>query len=201
MSSNLIGAAIGTLTERWWVPVLRGLAAIIFGVVALVAPSISLLALVMVWGVYAIADGLFNLMLATRAGRTGEQWGWFLFEALVSIGAGAVTFVYPGITTIVLLYLIAAWAIITGVAEIAAAVKLRSLVSGEWMLGLAGVLSIVFGGILFAAPGAGALAVIWLIGSYAIVFGVLLVGLGVKLHRLHREAERAFPTTGAPTAA
>ncbi len=200
-NTTMIGGALDALSARWWVPVIRGLAAIIFGVLALIAPSIGLLALVIMWGVYAIADGVFNLVLATRAGRAGGSWGWYLVEGLVSIAAGVVTFAYPGITALVLLFIIAAWAIVTGIAEIAAAVELRRLVSGEWMLALAGVLSIAFGVLLFAAPGAGALAVVWLIGGYAIVFGVLLVGLGVKLHRVHRETGRAFPTGGVPTAA
>ncbi len=200
MNSNVIATAVGELSERWWVPVLRGVAAIIFGILALVAPSMSLFALVMVFGVYAIADGVFNLMMATRAGRAGGSWGWFVFEGLVSIGAGVVTFVYPGMTALVLLYVIGAWAIVTGGVEIAAAVRLRRVVRGEWMLALAGVLSIGFGVLLFAYPGAGALALVWLIGWYAMVFGVLLVSLGVKLLRLHREAGRGFPTRGAPAA-
>lgn len=194
MSSTFLHA----LTERWWVPVVRGIAAILFGVIAMVQPSISLLALVAVWGVYAITDGVFNLVLATRAGRAGARWGWYLFEGLVSIAAGVTAFVYPGMTAMVLLYLIAAWAIVTGIAEIAAAIHLRRVVSGEWMLAVSGVLSIAFGALLFAYPRSGALAVVWLIGLYAIAFGVLLVGLGVKLHRLRRGGEREFPTGGTP---
>lgn len=201
MNSTFVAAGLDALTERWWVPVVRGIAAIIFGVLALAAPSIGLLALVIMWGAYAIIDGVFNLVLATRAGRAGERWGWFVFEGIISIAAGVLAFVYPGITTLVLLYVIGAWAIVTGIAEIAAAVKLRRVVTGEWMLALAGVLSIAFGAVLFAYPTSGALAVVWLIATYAIIFGVLLVGLGMRLHRLRREGERAFPTGGAPTAA
>ena len=201
MSSTIIGATLDALTERWWVPVIRGIAAILFGVLALVAPSISLLALVIVWGVYAVADGVLNLVLATRRGRTGAEWGWYAFEGLVSVAAGALAFVYPGITAMVLLFVIAAWAIVTGIAEIAAAIELRRVVRGEWMLAVAGVLSIAFGVLLFAFPGAGALAVVWLIGSYAVVFGVLLIGLGLRLHRLRREGGRVFPSGGTPTTA
>ncbi len=201
MNSSFVGAGLDALTERWWVPVVRGIAAIIFGVLALAVPSIGLLALVIMFGAYAIVDGVFNLVLATRAGRAGERWGWFVFEGIISIAAGVIAFVYPGITTLALLYVIAAWAIVTGIAEIAAAVKLRRVVTGEWMLALAGVLSIAFGVILFASPVSGALAVAWLIATYAIIFGVVLVGLGMRLHRLRRGGERAFPTGGAPTAA
>jgi uncharacterized membrane protein HdeD (DUF308 family) len=122
-------------------------------------------------------------------------------EGFVSIGAGVLTFVYPGITALVLLYVIGAWAIVTGIAEIAAAVKLRRVVTGEWMLALAGVLSLALGVLLFAYPSSGALAVVWLIATYAILFGVLLVGLGIKLHRLGREGERGFSRGGTPSPA
>jgi uncharacterized membrane protein HdeD (DUF308 family) len=201
MNSTTLGATLDALTERWWVPVIRGLVAIIFGVLALTAPSLGLLALVIMWGAYAITDGVFNLALATRASRAGDSWGWLVFEGIISIAAGVLTFVYPGMTAFALLYIIGAWAIVTGIAEIAAAVKLRRVMTGEWMLALTGVLSILFGVLCFAYPGSGALAVVWLIATYAIVFGVLLIGLGVKLHRVRRDGQRAFPTGGTPAAA
>jgi uncharacterized membrane protein HdeD (DUF308 family) len=201
MNSTFIGAGLDALTERWWVPVIRGIAAIVFGVLALVSPAIGLFALVIMWALYALADGVFNLMLAGHAGRAGTRWGWYLFEAIVSIAAGVLTFVYPGITAMVLVFVIATWAILTGVIEIAAAIELRHVVRGEWMLALAGVLSVAFGVLLFAFPGAGALALVWLIGSYAIVFGLLLIGLGVRLRRWGREGERVIPTGGVPTPA
>jgi len=198
MSSTIIlGADLDALIERWWVPVVRGVAAIRFGVLALAAPSIGLFALVIMWGAYAIADGVLSLVLAARAARGGGRFGWYVFEGIVGIGAGVLTFVYPGITALALLFVIASWAILTGIIEIAAAVELRKVVRGEWMLALAGVLSIVFGGLLVAAPGAGALTVVWLIAMYAIVFGGLLCGLGARLHRMRRIAERAFPTPSA----
>jgi uncharacterized membrane protein HdeD (DUF308 family) len=198
-SSILIGVNIHALAERWWVPsFLRGLAAILFGMLALAAPSIGLFALVVTWGAYAIADGVANLFLALRA---RVKVGWYLFEALVSIGAGLATFVHPGVTAMVLVFLIAGWAVLTGIFEIGAAIELRKVVRGEWMLGLAGVLSIAFGGLLFAFPGAGALAVVWLIAGYAIAFGALLCGLGLKLRRLRGEVARDNPTGGAASAA
>jgi uncharacterized membrane protein HdeD (DUF308 family) len=189
------------LAERWWVPVLRGLAAILFGVLALAAPSIGLFALVITWGAYAIADGVANLVLASRASRARVRVGWYVFEAIVSIAAGVATLVYPGITAMVLVFLIAGWAVLTGIFEIGAAIELRKVVRGEWMLALAGVLSIGFGGLLFAFPGAGALALVWLIASYAILFGVLLCGLGVRLRRVRREVARDIPAGGAASAA
>ena len=143
----------------------------------------ALLALVLLWGAYAVIDGTFTVMIAAHRGRAGESWGWLLFEGLIGIGAGIMTFVWPGITTLALLAIIAVWAVLTGVAEIAAAIRLRRAISGEWFLALSGVLSVVFGVLLFARPGVGALTVVWMIGAYSIAFGALLVGLGLRLHR------------------
>ncbi len=197
MDSVQIG--LETLTPRWWVPVVRGVAAIAFGILALVAPAMSLFALVIVWGVYALVDGVFNLGLGAKAGRAGRRWGWFIFEGLISIAAGVLTFAYPGITALVLLMVIAGWAVLTGILEIAAAIELRRVMTGEWLLALSGVLSIVLGVLLFAAPGPGALALVWLIGSYAILFGGLLIALGIQLRRWGRH--EVVPATAAPTPA
>lgn len=196
MSNTVIlGADLDALVERWWVPVVRGIIAIVFGVLALVAPSIGLVALVVTWGVYAIADGVLNLVLAVRAAKGGGRVGWYLCEGIVGIAAGVLTFVYPGVTALVLLFMIAGWAVLTGIIEIIAAIELRKFVRGEWMLAVAGVLSIAFGGLLVALPRVGALAVVWQIATYAIVFGALLCGLGAKLLRMRRIARR-FPTHG-----
>lgn len=200
-SSILIRATLDVLTERWWVPVVRGVAAILFGVLALAAPTIGLFALVIAWGAYAIADGVSNLVLAAWASRSRAKVGWYVFEAIISIVAGIATFVYPGITAMALVFLIAAWAVLTGIVELGAAITLRKLVRGEWMLAVAGVLSLGVGVLLFAFPAAGALGLVWLIASYAIVFGVLLCALGARLRRLRREPDRALPAGGAPSAA
>jgi uncharacterized membrane protein HdeD (DUF308 family) len=187
------------LAERWWAVLLRGIAAILFGVLAIAVPGASLLALVILWGAYALADGVLALVQAARSGRAGGRWGWFLFEGLVSIAAGVLAFVWPGITALALLLVIAAWAILTGLSEIVAAARLRRHIQGEWLLALSGVLSISFGVLLLVRPQAGALAVVWLIGSYAVLFGVLLVALSLRLHRWHRAAERPVPRPGAPS--
>lgn len=188
------------VAQRWWALVIRGLAAILFGALTLFAPGRSLYVLVILWGVYALVDGVFDVVLSVQTGRAGGRWGWFLFEGLVSIAAGALTFVWPGITAIALLALIAVWAIVTGIAEVSAAIWLRKVLPNEWLLGLSGLLSIAFGVVLVARPRAGALAVASIIGIYAIVFGGLLVGLGVRLYRaLH--AGRTVAAGAAPTPA
>ena len=144
-STNILGADLDVLVERWWMPVIRGVAAIVFGVLALAAPSIGLIALIVMWGAYAIADGVFNVILAVRASRQGARIGSYVFQAIAGIAAGVLTFVYPGITALVLLFVIAGWAVVTGIIEIVTAIELRKFLRGEWMLALAGVLSIAPG--------------------------------------------------------
>ena len=197
MASDYMKLDVSAFTRRWWALVLRGLAAIAFGILTFVAPVISLVALVILWGAYAIVDGVFAVVLAIRGARIAPGWGWLLAEGIVGIGAGVVTFLWPGITAIALLAVIATWAVLTGIAEIVTAIRLRRQVRGEWMLAASGVLSIVFGVLLAMKPGAGALAVTWMIGGYAVAFGALLVALGVRLH--HWAGLAQPPAHGAPT--
>lgn len=199
MPTEYASPNVSMLAARWWVPVIRGVAAILFGVLCLTQPGISLLALVTLWGAYALVDGVFAVVHAIRRGRAGGSWGWLLFEGIVSIAAGVFTFAWPAITATVLLALIAVWAIVTGIAEIVTAIRLRREIRGEWALVASGVLSVAFGVLMFVYPGAGTLAVVWLIGAYAIVFGMLLVAFGVQLNRWRRTGERTMPTGGAPT--
>jgi uncharacterized membrane protein HdeD (DUF308 family) len=154
---------------------IRGIAAVLFGLVALIFPGIALLAFVFVFGAYALIDGITAIFVAFQERGIASHWVALLLEGIVSIIIGILAFVLPGITALVLLYLVAAWAIITGVMEISAAFMRRLPASREWALGLAGLLSIIFGVILFVHPGAGLLAILWLVGIYAIVFGVLLI--------------------------
>lgn len=189
------------LADRWWVLVIRGLAAILFGALTLAMPGISLLVLIMLWAAYAVVDGVFALVLAVRRTRTGRSWGWLLFEGLAGIAAGVVAVLWPDITAMALLYVIAAWAILTGIAEIAVALQLRRQIQGEWVLVLSGLLSVAFGVLLAVFPDTGALAVLWMIGAYAIAFGLLLVGLGWRLHGWHRGSEHPGAHGGLPTGA
>lgn len=169
------------LASNWWALAVRGALAILFGIIAFVWPGISLTALVLLFAAFAFVDGVFAIVMGVRGIRGDERWWAFLLEGILGVGAAVVTVLWPAITALALLFLIAAWAIVTGVLEIVAAVRLRRVIRGEWLLALAGVASIAFGVLLALNPGAGALAVLWLIGAYAIVFGALLVGLGFRL--------------------
>jgi uncharacterized membrane protein HdeD (DUF308 family) len=166
-------------TGHWWAFALRGAAAILFGVLALAMPGITLAVLVFLWGAYALVDGALALVSAFRTNHDHRLA--LVLEGLVGIAAGAVTFVWPGLTTLVLLYIIAGWAIITGILELVSAIRLRRVIDDEWWLALSGAASVVFGIAVVVAPAAGALALVWLIGIYAIVFGVLLIALSVRL--------------------
>jgi uncharacterized membrane protein HdeD (DUF308 family) len=171
------------LARNWWALAIRGAAAIVFGILAFVMPGLTLAVLVLLFGAYALVDGVFNLIAAFR-GEVENQSRWLLaLEGVVSIAAGIVAFAYTGLTALVLLYVIATWAVITGVLEIVSAIRLRHVIHNEgWMIA-SGVLSVIFGLLLFAAPGAGALALVFWIGAYAIVFGALLIGLAFRLRR------------------
>ncbi len=171
------------LSRNWGWIVLRGVAAVLFGVLAFLWPGITLAALVIVWGAYALADGVLSLIAAYRIRDQGKPFWSLVIVGLLGIAAGIVTFIWPGMTALVLLMFIAAWAVVMGVFQIIAAIRLRKEIQNEWLLALSGVLSVLFGIIMFVAPGAGALAVIWVIGAYAIVFGVLLIWLGLRLKK------------------
>ena len=182
---------LDVLARYWWVQAVRGAAAILFGLLALVWPEITLTALVLLFGAYALVDGVMALGTAIFGGRGAEgRRPWLVLEGIVGVAAGLVTLFWPGITTLVLLWWIAAWALVTGVLEIIAAVRLRREIQGEWLLALGGVLSVLFGILLAVRPSEGAVAVAWLIGIYAIVFGIALLALAFELRR--------YRGTGAP---
>jgi uncharacterized membrane protein HdeD (DUF308 family) len=169
----------------WRILALRGLAAIAFGALALGWPRLTLWALVILWGAFALADGILTLAaVATKAPATRARPWLFIAQGLLGIAAGIITFVWPGITALALLFVIAAWALLTGVMQIMAAVRLRRELEGEWLLGLNGALSVLFGVLLVITPGAGALVITWLIGWWAVVFGVLLLVLAWRVRKL-----------------
>lgn len=172
---------VQVLARNWWALALRGLFAIVFGLIALFMPGLTLVALVILFGAYSLVDGVFGVAAAVRAAESHNRWGWLLVEGIAGILTGIITFVWPGITAIVLLYLIAAWALVTGVLELMAGFRLRGHLANEWLLLLGGAASIIFGVLLILQPGAGALALLWLIGIYAIVFGVLVLTLAFRI--------------------
>lgn len=179
--------------RNWWMLALRGMFAILFGVLAFLLPGLTLAALVLLFGAYAFVDGLFAIVAGIRSYGEQARWWALVLEGIVGVVVGVLTFLYPGITALVLLYFIAAWALITGVLEIVAAIRLRKEIQGEWMLALAGIASVLFGILLLVLPGSGALAVIWLIGSYAVVFGILLLILAFRLRGADHSSNQ--PTT------
>src|SRR5579872_2825589 len=140
------------IAKNWWSLVLRGLAAILLGFITVIWPGITLGALVLLFGAYALIDGVLSLVGAVRAAESHERWGVLLFEGLAGIVAGIVTFVWPAITALTLIYVIAAWALVTGVFEIVAAIRLRKYIPGEWMLGLSGLASLILGILMIAVP-------------------------------------------------
>lgn len=168
------------LTRSWWVLLLRGIAAIAFGVLTWVQPAISLAALVLLFGAYCLVDGILAIWMAFAGRKHHEHWWLLLLGGLVGIGVGILTLLAPGVTALAVLFYIAIWAIATGILQITAAIRLRREIKGEWVFILAGLASVAFGVILAAQPAAGALALLWLIAAYAILFGVLMVILAIK---------------------
>jgi uncharacterized membrane protein HdeD (DUF308 family) len=169
----------------WRTLALRGLAALAFGVLALIWPRLTLLALVILWGAFALADGVITLTaVATKSPATRARPRLFILQGFLGIAAGIITFVWPGITALALLFVIAAWALLTGVMQLMAAIRLRREIEGEWLLGLSGALSVLLGVLLVITPGAGALVITWLIGWWAVVFGTVLVVLAWRVRRL-----------------
>ena len=179
------------ISRNWWMYAVRGVVAIIFGVVALIWPGQALQALVLVFGAYALVDGIFAVIAGIAARGYFERWWAVLLEGVAGVVIGLLTFFWPNITALVLLYFIAAWALITGIFEIVAAIQLRRVITDEWMLILGGLLSIIFGILLFVFPVAGAVSLIWLIGIYAVVFGISEIIFAFRLRGLRRELESA----------
>jgi uncharacterized membrane protein HdeD (DUF308 family) len=168
-------AALPAETGHWWSLALRGAIAILFGIAAFLRPGIALEALILLFGAYALVDGVFSIV-GVFGGTRGGTPRWLLFvEGVVSILAGLIALVVPGLAAVALLYLIAAWAVVTGLAEIATAIRLRQEIRGEWAMILGGIISVLFGLILAVLPAVGILSLIWLIGAYAVAFGILML--------------------------
>jgi uncharacterized membrane protein HdeD (DUF308 family) len=177
------GTLADLLARNWWLLALRGLAGVLFGILAFVWPGITLFVLVYLFGAFAAINGLLSIILAWHVPRGYPRFGALMLGGILSIVAGLIAFLLPGITAFGLLIMIAAWAIVIGIIEIVAAVQLRKVISNEWLLILAGIASLAFGVVLLLYPTAGALVLIWWIGAYALVFGILLMILAFRLHR------------------
>jgi uncharacterized membrane protein HdeD (DUF308 family) len=183
------------LSRNWWAVVLRGFLALGFGFLALARPGLTLAFLLILFGVYALDDGIFALISAVRAGERNERWGMIAAEGVLGILVGIFTFLAPAATAVGLFIVIAVWAIATGALELVAAMRLRRQVQGEWLLVLAGFLRIAFGVLLVARPSAGLNAMLWVMAFYALFYGLVLIGLGFKLKRF----QGVFPPGRAPT--
>jgi len=173
-----------TLKRHWWVPVLRGVAAIIFGIIAFTHPVMAAATLVLFFGAWVLVDGIFRVIGAITHHASDKEWGFDLVIGVVGIIIGLLTFHAPQITALALIIYIAAWALMIGAAEISTAIKLRREIKGEWFLILMGLLSIAFAALLLWNPLAGAAALIWIIAWYAVIFGVLGIFLGFRLRSL-----------------
>ena len=178
---NAVETVGSILSRNWWLMLLRGLAAIAFGLLIFAKPQISLQVLVYLFGVYVLVEGILGIAVAVQARGELDSWGVLFLWGLFGVAVGVLTFIKPEITALALLFYIALWAIATGVLEFAVAIRLRELIKNEWLLILAGLVSVAFGVLLIARPEAGVLAVLALIGAYAIVFGVLLVAFAFKI--------------------
>ncbi len=170
------------LASNWWLEVLRGVAAIIFGILAFAWPGITLLTLVLFWGAFALVDGVLAIIAAVKGGNPMPRW-WLAIVGIAGLAAGALTFLMPGLTALVLVTFIAVWAIVLGVMEIVGAIKLRKEIQGEWLLILNGAISVLFGLVLLWRPVTGLIALVWIIGAYAIILGVIYVMFGLKLRK------------------
>jgi uncharacterized membrane protein HdeD (DUF308 family) len=175
---------IETLKRHWWVPVLRGIAAIIFGIIAFTHPVMAIAALVLFFGAWMLVDGIFRVIGAITHRASDKEWGFDLIIGIVGIIIGLLTFHAPGITVVALVIYVAAWALMIGATEIAVAIKLRREIKGEWFLILMGLLSIAFAVLLLWNPLLGAATLIWIMAWYAVIFGVLGIFLGFRLRSL-----------------
>ncbi|HEX3537823.1 MAG TPA: HdeD family acid-resistance protein [Stellaceae bacterium] len=189
MSADAMSAR---LAENWWAIALRGLVAILFGIIALVMPGVTILALTLLFAVYMLADGVLAIIAAIWAARHHERWGWLVLEGIADLIAGAIALLWPIITVLVFIYLMAFWAIVSGGLLVAAAFRLHPL-HGRWLMIIGGVVSAIWGILLLIWPLTGALVLTWWMAGYALFFGGALIALGFRLR-----ARRQVPPVSAP---
>jgi uncharacterized membrane protein HdeD (DUF308 family) len=168
---------------NWWALALRAAAAILLGIIAFALPGPTLAAIVILFGVYAILDGVLALIAAIRGLRRRERWGIMLVEGLVGIGAGVIALGWPGIGALALVYLVASWALVTGALEIWTAVRLRRVITGEWLLILGGIVSIALACLVALFPNVGATVLVWWLGAYALAYGIIVLVLAIRVRQ------------------
>jgi len=181
---------IADLSRSWWVLALRGALGILFGIGAFVWPGLTVAALILVFGAYAFVDGIFAVVAGIGMRRQIDRWWLVVLEGAAGIILGVLTFRSPDTTALILISFIAAWSIVTGIFEIATAVRLRKMIPNEWLLILSGVVSIIFGALLIAQPSAGAISIVWLLGAYALLFGILTLMLSFRLRGMRERLDR-----------
>jgi uncharacterized membrane protein HdeD (DUF308 family) len=186
------------LADKWWAVGLRGLLGIAFGLICLLVPAAAILALILLFSAYMLVDGVLAIASGIKAARNGERWGFLILEGIVDLAAGAVAFLWPAITAVTFVILIAVWAIISGALMLAAAFSLK-IDHGRWWLALGGIASVIFGIVLLIAPVVGAVVLTWWLGAYALVFGMFLLVLAFQLHgkKEEREMKKLAPRTAA----
>jgi uncharacterized membrane protein HdeD (DUF308 family) len=180
------------IAGKWWALIIRGIAAVIFGLSALLLPGITLGVLVVLFAAYALVDGIFAIVAAVSGAGRGGNWGEMLLLGILGIIASVVAMTYPAMTAVALLYVIAIWAVVTGFVEIWSAARLRRVITGEWKLVVSGIISVLFGIALLAFPGPGLLAVLWIIGAYGLIFGAMMIATGITLRIREREDRPAL---------
>jgi uncharacterized membrane protein HdeD (DUF308 family) len=183
-------ALLNALIDNWWLLLIRGIAAVIFGILAFAWPGLTLLTLILFWGAFAMVDGVIAVIAAIKGGVPGPRW-WLAIVGACGIIVGILTFAMPGVTALVLLVFIAAWSIVIGIFQIVGAIRLRKEIENEWWLVAGGALSVLFGLALLVQPGTGALVLVWMIAIYAILFGILTVAFALRLrsHKDHAHAK------------
>jgi uncharacterized membrane protein HdeD (DUF308 family) len=189
---------IAEAARHWWALAIRGALAILIGLIAFIMPGAFALGIAVLFGVFMLLNGIFATYAGIQARNTVRHWWAFLLEGLTGIVAGLLTILFPLLGVLVFIYFIAAWALITGLMQIMAAIRLREQIEGEWRMALSGVLSIVFAVLLAIWPESGAIAVSWLIGAYAILFGVILLALAFHLKGLNDRTAPGRATGPAP---
>jgi uncharacterized membrane protein HdeD (DUF308 family) len=187
---------LNLISRDWWVFALRGIAAILFGILAFAQPGITLATLVILFGAYALVDGVALLIALARGEKDARRHAWSVgIMGVIGIGAAIVTFVWPGITALILLYVVAMWAITMGVFQVVSAIALRREIEGEFWMGLGGVVSVLFGILLVVSPGTGLITLVWLVGFWAMAFGASSLGLAYRLHGIAAAQPKPAPAT------